>query len=32
MPFWYNPEAAIEPEELGQQLADMLIDGLKQSK
>lgn len=32
MPMWYDPKAAIEPEELGFQLADMLINGLKQNK
>jgi TetR/AcrR family transcriptional regulator, cholesterol catabolism regulator len=29
MPMWYNPNAAIEPVELGLQLADMLVNGLK---
>ena len=32
MPMWYDPKAAIEPVELGFQLADMLINGLKQNK
>jgi len=32
MPMWYDPKAAIEPEALGFQLADMLINGLKQNK
>jgi TetR/AcrR family transcriptional regulator, cholesterol catabolism regulator len=32
MPMWYNPDAAIEPIELGLQLADMLVNGLKQNK
>ncbi len=32
MPMWYNPTAAIEPTELGNQLADMLVNGLKQNK
>jgi TetR/AcrR family transcriptional regulator, cholesterol catabolism regulator len=32
MPMWYNPDAAIEPVELGFQLADMLVNGLKQNK
>jgi len=32
MPMWYDPKAAIEPEELGFQLADMLVNGLKQNK
>jgi hypothetical protein len=31
MPMWYDPDAAIEPEALGRQLADMLVNGLKQS-
>ena len=31
MPMWYNPDAAIEPEELGRQMADMLVNGLKQN-
>ena len=31
MPMWYDPDAAIEPEELGRQLADMLVNGLKQN-
>lgn len=30
MPAWFSPDSTIEPEKLGQQLADMLIDGLKQ--
>lgn len=32
MPMWYDPDAAIEPVELGLQLADMLVNGLKQNK
>lgn len=32
MPMWYDPKAAIEPEALGFQLADMLVNGLKQNK
>ncbi len=31
MPNWYDPVGAIEPELLGHQLADMLINGLKQN-
>jgi TetR/AcrR family transcriptional regulator, cholesterol catabolism regulator len=31
MPMWYSPEGSIEPKELGQQLADMLVNGLKQN-
>lgn len=31
MPMWYSPEGSIEPLELGQQLAEMLINGLKQN-
>src|SRR3954464_7339172 len=30
MPMWYDPDAAIEPEALGRQLADMLVNGLRQ--
>lgn len=30
MPAWFSPDSTIEPEKLGQQLSDMLIDGLKQ--
>lgn len=30
MPMWYSPEGSIEPKELGQQLANMLVNGLKQ--
>ncbi len=29
MPMWYDPDGKIEPETLGDQLADMLINGLK---
>lgn len=32
MPMWYDPGAAIEPTDLGLQLADMLVNGLKQNK
>jgi AcrR family transcriptional regulator len=32
MPMWYDPVGAIEPVELGLQLADMLVNGLKQNK
>lgn len=31
MPMWYDPVAAIEPVELGLQLADMLVNGLKKT-
>ncbi|MCS6975033.1 MAG: TetR/AcrR family transcriptional regulator [Cyclobacteriaceae bacterium] len=31
MPLWYSPENSIKPEELGRQLADMLINGLKKN-
>jgi hypothetical protein len=31
MPMWYSPEGSIEPKELGRQLADMLVNGLKQN-
>lgn len=31
MPNWYDPVRTIEPQALGQQLADMLINGLKQN-
>jgi AcrR family transcriptional regulator len=31
MPLWYSPTSSIEPKELGQQLADMLVNGLKQN-
>jgi AcrR family transcriptional regulator len=30
MPMWYSPDSTIESEELGKQLAEMLINGLKQ--
>lgn len=30
MPMWYSPDSSIEPTGLGRQLADMLINGLKQ--
>jgi TetR/AcrR family transcriptional regulator, cholesterol catabolism regulator len=29
MPMWYDPSSAIDPSELGKQLADMLVNGLK---
>jgi AcrR family transcriptional regulator len=29
MPLWYDPNSAIDPTELGKQLADMLVNGLK---
>jgi AcrR family transcriptional regulator len=31
MPTWYSPDGSIEPTQLGQQLADMLVNGLKQN-
>ncbi len=31
MPLWYSPAGSIEPKELGKQLADMLVNGLKQN-
>jgi AcrR family transcriptional regulator len=31
MPLWYSPKGSIEPKVLGQQLADMLVNGLKQN-
>lgn len=31
MPMWYDPSGLIEPVELGVQLADMLVNGLKQN-
>ncbi|MBX2896661.1 MAG: TetR family transcriptional regulator [Cyclobacteriaceae bacterium] len=29
MPMWYDPSSKIVPQDLGQQLADMLVNGLK---
>jgi AcrR family transcriptional regulator len=29
MPMWYDPSSKIDPDNLGQQLADMLVNGLK---
>lgn len=29
MPMWYDPTTGINPDELGKQLADMLVNGLK---
>jgi AcrR family transcriptional regulator len=29
MPMWYSPKSSIDPGELGQQLAEMLVKGLK---
>lgn len=29
MPMWYDPDSAIDPSQLGNQLADMLVNGLK---
>ena len=31
MPMWYDPSGLIEPVELGVQLSDMLVNGLKQN-
>jgi TetR/AcrR family transcriptional regulator, cholesterol catabolism regulator len=31
MPMWYDPSSKIDSSELGQQLADMLVNGLKKS-
>ncbi len=31
MPMWYDPSSNIDPLSLGQQLADMLVNGLKKS-
>ena len=31
MPGWFSPDSTIDPEKLGSQLADMLINGLKQN-
>jgi TetR/AcrR family transcriptional regulator, cholesterol catabolism regulator len=31
MPMWYDPSSKIDPQNLGQQLADMLVNGLKKS-
>ena len=31
MPMWYDPSSKIDPTDLGQQLADMLFNGLKKS-
>jgi hypothetical protein len=28
---WYDPDSAIDPEALGYQLADMLVNGLKKT-
>lgn len=32
MPQWYDPESNIVPESLGEQLSDMLVNGLKKAK
>ena len=32
MPQWYDPQSNIVPESLGQQLSDMLVNGLKKAK
>jgi AcrR family transcriptional regulator len=29
MPMWYDPSSQIDPQKLGQQLADMLVNGLR---
>jgi curli biogenesis system outer membrane secretion channel CsgG len=31
MPMWYDPKSDIDPTELGQQLSDMLVNGLKKN-
>lgn len=31
MPMWYDPASKIDPQNLGQQLADMLVNGLKKT-
>jgi AcrR family transcriptional regulator len=31
MPMWYDPGSAIDPSQLGNQLADMLVNGLKKN-
>jgi AcrR family transcriptional regulator len=31
MPMWYDPGSAIDPHQLGEQLADMLVNGLKKA-
>ena len=31
MPMWYDPQSKIDPQNLGQQLADMLVNGLKKN-
>lgn len=31
MPLWYDPSSKIDPNDLGQQLADMLVNGLKKN-
>lgn len=31
MPMWYSPQSHIDPNELGKQLAEMLVNGLKQT-
>ncbi len=31
MPMWYDPGSAIDPQQLGEQLADMLVNGLKKA-
>jgi len=31
MPMWYDPASKIDPQNLGQQLADMLVNGLKKA-
>ena len=29
MPMWYDPYSKIDPQNLGQQLADMLVNGIR---
>jgi hypothetical protein len=31
MPLWYSPDSAIDPKQLGLQIAEMLVNGLKQN-
>lgn len=31
MPLWYSPDSSINPQALGEQLANMLVNGLKQN-
>ncbi|MFY8037621.1 MAG: hypothetical protein ACOVMQ_10670 [Cyclobacteriaceae bacterium] len=31
MPMWYDPEGDVVPTDLGEQLSDMLVNGLKKN-